>query len=66
LLDEKFSLQTMIQELGGALTEQFSLHEEFDVVAVETGSHALQAAKQVDVLVLEVGLTDIDGRDVVE
>ena len=35
IVRRKFSLQTMIPELGGALTEQFSLHEEFDVVAVE-------------------------------
>ena len=32
-------------ELRDALTEQLSLHEEFEAIAVENGSKAVQAAK---------------------
>jgi DNA-binding response OmpR family regulator len=50
-------------ELRDALTEQLSLHEEFEAVAVENGSKGVQAAKtgQIDL----VGLPDIDGREAV-
>ena len=54
-------------ELRDALTEQLSLHEEFEAVAVETGSKGVQAAKtgQVDLVLMDVGLPDIDGREAV-
>jgi len=54
-------------ELRDALTEQLSLHEEFDAVAVENGTGAVQAAKveQIDLVIMDVGLPDIDGCDVV-
>ena len=54
-------------ELREALTEQLSLHDEFDVVAVENGREALQAAKvgQIDLVIMDVGLPDIDGYDAV-
>jgi DNA-binding response OmpR family regulator len=54
-------------ELREALTEQLSLHEEFDVVAVENGREAVQAAKvgQIDLVIMDVGLPDIDGYDAV-
>ena len=54
-------------ELRDALTEQLSLHEEFDAVAVENGTGAVQAAKveQIDLVIMDVGLPDIDGRDAV-
>jgi DNA-binding response OmpR family regulator len=54
-------------ELRDALTEQLSLHEEFDAVAVENGTGAIQAAKveQIDLVIMDVGLPDIDGRDAV-
>jgi DNA-binding response OmpR family regulator len=54
-------------ELRDALTEQLSLHEEFDAVAVENGTGAVQAAKveQIDLVIMDVGLPDIDGRDTV-
>ncbi|HEV3160540.1 MAG TPA: response regulator transcription factor [Xanthobacteraceae bacterium] len=53
--------------LRDALTEQLSLHEEFDAVAVENGTGAVQAAKveQIDLVIMDVGLPDIDGRDAV-
>ena len=50
-----------------ALTEQLSLHEEFEAVAVENGSKGVQAAKagQIDLVIMDIGLPDLDGREVV-
>jgi DNA-binding response OmpR family regulator len=49
------------------LTEQLSLHEEFEALAVENGSKGVQAAKaeQIDLVIMDVGLPDIDGREAV-
>ena len=54
-------------ELRDALTEQLSLHEEFEAVATENGSKGMQAAKaeQIDLVIMDVGLPDIDGREAV-
>jgi DNA-binding response OmpR family regulator len=54
-------------ELRHTLTEQLSLLEEFEAVAVEDGSKGVQAAKagQVDLVIMDVGLPDIDGREAV-
>jgi DNA-binding response OmpR family regulator len=54
-------------EMRDALTEQLSLHEEFETLAVESGSKGVQAAKagQIDLVIMDVGLPDIDGREVV-
>jgi DNA-binding response OmpR family regulator len=54
-------------ELRDALTEQLSRHEEFEPVAVENGSGGIQAAKvgQIDLVIMDVGLPDIDGHDAV-
>jgi DNA-binding response OmpR family regulator len=54
-------------ELRDGLTEQLSLHEEFEAVAAENGSKGVQAAKagQIDLVIMDVGLPDIDGREVV-
>src|ERR1700691_4257424 len=54
-------------ELREALTEQLSLHEEFEAVAVEKGSKGVQTAKtgQIDLVIMDVGLPDIDGREAV-
>src|SRR5580658_9613044 len=54
-------------ELREALTEQLSLHEEFEAVAVENGSKGVQTAKtgQIDLVIMDVGLPDIDGREAV-
>jgi DNA-binding response OmpR family regulator len=53
-------------ELRVALTEQLLLHE-FHAVAAENGSEGVQAVKveQIDLVVMDVGLPDIDGREVV-
>src|ERR1700687_4611507 len=52
-------------ELREGLTEQLSLHEEFEAVAAENGSKGVQAAKagQIDLVIMDVGLPDIDGRE---
>ena len=54
-------------ELRDALVEQLSLHEEFGAVAVDSGTKAVQAAKagNVDLVIMDVGLPDIDGREAV-
>jgi DNA-binding response OmpR family regulator len=53
--------------LREALTEQLSVHEEFEAVAVESGSKGVQAAKteQIDLVIMDIGLPDLDGREVV-
>jgi DNA-binding response OmpR family regulator len=54
-------------ELRETLTEQFSLHQEFEAVAVESGSQGVQAAKvgHIDLVIMDVGLPDIDGHDAI-
>ena len=54
-------------ELRDALVEQLSLHEEFDAIAAESGTKGVQAAKggQIDLVIMDVGLPDIDGREAV-
>src|SRR6202789_1348839 len=54
-------------ELRDALTEQLSLHEEFEAVAADNGTKGVQAAKagQIDLVIMDVGLPDIDGREAV-
>ena len=54
-------------ELREAVTEQLSMHEEFEVTAVGSGREGVQAAKvgRIDLAVMDVGLPDIDGHDAV-
>ena len=54
-------------EFRDALTEQLGLHEEFEALAAEDGSKGVQAAKegQIDLVIMDVGLPDIDGREAV-
>src|SRR5881394_2802980 len=54
-------------ELRDALVEQLALHEEFESIAVETGTKGVQAAKagQFDLVIMDVGLPDVDGREAV-
>lgn len=53
--------------LRDGLAEQLALHEEFKVVEAANGKDALAAVKaeQTDLVVIDVGLPDIDGREVV-
>ncbi len=53
-------------ELRASLGEQLRLHEEFEVIEAETGGGALEIAKSdhYDAILLDVGLPDMDGREV--
>jgi DNA-binding response OmpR family regulator len=54
-------------DMRDALVEQLALHDEFEAVAVETGSKGVQAARagEIDLVIMDVGLPDIDGREAV-
>ena len=54
-------------QLRDALTDQLSLHEEFEAAAAENGTEGVQFAKegQIDLVIMDVGLPDIDGREAV-
>ena len=51
--------------LRQSLGEQLELHEEFDIETATSAADALAAAKQrhFDMLILDVGLPDMDGRE---
>ncbi len=59
LVDDDDSLLEM-------LSEQLQLHEEFSTVGALSGTEALDVVKNdyFDVIILDVGLPDIDGREV--
>jgi DNA-binding response OmpR family regulator len=52
-------------ELRESLSEQLSLHEEFDTLLAATASEGLKQARggHVDLVLLDVGLPDLDGRE---
>src|ERR1700680_526386 len=54
-------------ELRETLVEQLALHEEFETESVETAQAALQHARSghIDLVLMDVGLPDMDGRDAV-
>jgi DNA-binding response OmpR family regulator len=54
-------------ELRDALVEQLALHDEFEATAVDSAAKAVAAAKagQVDLVIMDVGLPDMDGREAV-
>ena len=54
-------------ELRDALSEQLSLYEEFEAVATENGIKGVEAAKagQIDLVIMDVGLPDIEGHEAV-
>jgi len=54
------------EALCGALGEQLDLHEEFVTNMVATGVQGLESAKtgHYEIVLLDVGLPDMDGRDV--
>ena len=55
-------------ELRGALVEQLRLYDEFQIKEADTGTSAVQTAKNdhFDLLIMDVGLPDIDGREAVK
>ena len=54
-------------DLRDSLVEQIALHDEFEAVAVENGTKGVQVAKagQIDLVIMDVGLPDLDGREAV-
>ena len=52
-------------DLRCALSEQFVMTEEFNVIEASTGAEALEQVKdgQFDLLIIDVGLPDADGRE---
>ena len=54
-------------DLREALVEQLALHEEFQALSADTGAKGAQAARaeSPDLVVMDVGLPDTDGREVV-
>ncbi len=52
-------------DLRESLAEQLALHEEFRISTVATASDGLKAVKNdhLDLVILDVGLPDIDGRE---
>ncbi|MCW9036173.1 MAG: response regulator transcription factor [Alphaproteobacteria bacterium] len=59
LVDDDESLRQM-------LSEQLQLHEEFVTIVATTGAESLEIIKKdyFDIILLDVGLPDMDGRDV--
>ncbi|MBL4877013.1 MAG: response regulator, partial [Cohaesibacteraceae bacterium] len=55
-------------ELREALVEQLSLYEEFEISQCDTAASAVQFARSehVDLIVMDVGLPDMDGREAVK
>jgi DNA-binding response OmpR family regulator len=56
------------QDLRDTLAEQLGLHEEFQVMVVETAEAAIEAVKddRIDLAIMDVGLPDMDGREAVK
>ncbi len=54
------------QPLRASLAEQLTMHEEFDVTESATGADAMERAKneRFDLVLLDIGLPDLDGREV--
>ncbi|MGB3274031.1 MAG: response regulator transcription factor [Xanthobacteraceae bacterium] len=54
-------------DLRETLVEQFALHEEFEAFSADTGAKGIAAAKSQapDLVLMDVGLPDTDGREVV-
>jgi DNA-binding response OmpR family regulator len=55
-------------DLRGTLVEQLSLYEEFDVLQESTAAKGVAAARGglIDLLIMDVGLPDMDGREAVK
>ena len=55
-------------ELRQALAEQLALYDEFEIVQAENAQRAIQVAKgdRLDLVIMDVGLPDMDGREAVK
>jgi DNA-binding response OmpR family regulator len=56
------------EELRDALTEQLSLYEEFNIACEASAAKGIHAARNghVDLMIVDVGLPDMDGREAVK
>lgn len=54
-------------ELRETLVEQLALHEEFEAISEDSAAKGIHAAKegQIDLVIMDVGLPDMDGREAV-
>jgi DNA-binding response OmpR family regulator len=54
-------------DLLDAMTEQLALHDEFEVIKAESGAKGIQSARATspDLVIMDVGLPDTDGREAV-
>ncbi len=52
-------------DLRESLSDQFALHDEFEILVAESATEALEMAisQRVDLILLDVGLPDMDGRE---
>jgi len=55
-------------DLRQALAEQLALYDEFEILQAESATKAIQATKgdHLDLVIMDVGLPDMDGREVVK
>ena len=55
-------------DLSDALVDQLSLYEEFELAQAATAAEGMQAAREghVDLIIMDVGLPDMDGREAVK
>ncbi len=65
-IGQKILLVEDDEALRASLSEQLHLHEEFETHTAATGAEALEAGKagHFDIIILDVGLPDMDGREV--
>lgn len=56
------------EELRSTLAEQLDLYDEFEIVQAATGKEAIAAVREhaPDLLIMDVGLPDMDGRQAVQ
>jgi DNA-binding response OmpR family regulator len=54
-------------DLLDTLVEQLALHDEFEAIPVKNGAESIEAAKSgaIDLIIMDVGLPDMDGREAV-
>lgn len=55
-------------DLRAILVEQLSLYEEFQIIEEDNATKAIQTARNgvVDLLIMDVGLPDMDGREAIK